>query len=151
MRDYKNIKAYRYADDLVVEVYQVTKKFPKEEIYGLTSQIRRAAISISSNIAEGASRQHHRDYLHFLYMARGSMSETEYLVHLARRLGYLNSSEFERINELCEEAAKTLYGLIQSVSKEVGPSSKSHVFVTIIPVFSLSLWSIVYRLWSSSG
>ncbi len=88
MRNFKNIKAFQLSDNLVVEVYKVTKYFPKEELYGLTSQLRRASLSVPTNIAEGASRQHKRDYLNFLYIARGSLAETEYLLHLANRLGY---------------------------------------------------------------
>ena len=118
MRDYKNIKAYQFANDLVIEVYKVTKDFPKEELYGLTSQLRRAAVSIPTNIAEGASRQHKRDYLHFLYIARGSSAETEYLLHLSNRLGYLRDKKFKEINSLKQEATKTLFGLISSVEKE---------------------------------
>lgn len=77
MRDYKNIKAYQLADDLVVEIYKATRNFPKQEQYGLTSQLRRAALSVPTNIAEGASRKHKPDYLHFLYIARASIAEVE--------------------------------------------------------------------------
>ncbi|MDP2939970.1 MAG: four helix bundle protein [Candidatus Omnitrophota bacterium] len=118
MRDYKNIKAYQFADDLAVEVYKITKDFPKEELYGLTSQLRRAAVSIPTNIAEGASRQHKRDYLRFLYIARGSSAETEYLLHLSHRLGYLSNEKFDKIDGLKQEAVKTVFGLISSVEKE---------------------------------
>lgn len=119
MRDYKNIKAYQRADDLAVEVYKATKSFPKEELYGLVSQLRRAAVSVPANIAEGASRQHKKDYLNFLYVARGSLAETEYLLHLSNRLEHLDSSTFDKIYYLKEEAAKTLFGLIGSVEKEL--------------------------------
>ncbi|MFC1753369.1 four helix bundle protein [Thermoproteota archaeon] len=119
MRDYKNIKAYKFADDLAVEIYKITKNFPREELYGLTSQLRRAAVSIAANIAEGASRQHKRDYLRFLYIARGSIAETEYLLNLSNRLGYLSSNEFNKIDNLRQETSKTLFGLIGSVEKEV--------------------------------
>jgi four helix bundle protein len=124
MRDYKNIKAYRFADDLAVEIYKVTRNFPKEEVYGLISQIRRAAVSIAANIAEGASRQHKRDYLHFLYISRGSIAETEYLLHLSNRLDYLANNEFNTIDVLRQETAKTLFGLIGSVEKETNFTSK---------------------------
>jgi len=78
-RDFKNIKAWQYADDLAVLVYDKTKSFPREEVYGITSQLRRASVSIPANIAEGASREHKREYLNFLYIARGSivMLQTE--------------------------------------------------------------------------
>src|SRR3989338_5525693 len=119
MRDYKNIRAFKEADELVVLVYKVTKDFPKDEVYGLTSQIRRAATSIPANIAEGASRQHKKDYLNFLYVARGSLAEAEYLLHLANKLGYLDDKGFEYTVSYKQSVAKTLYGLIESVGKEV--------------------------------
>ena len=68
MRNYKNIKAFQLADDLVMEIYKVTKHFPKEELYGLTSQLRRATLSVPTNIAEGASRKHKKDYMHYIYI-----------------------------------------------------------------------------------
>jgi four helix bundle protein len=83
MRDYTKIEAWRRADDLVVAIYEHTRKFPKEELYGLTTQLRRAALSVPANIAEGSARGSKRDYLHFLYIARGSLTETQYFVHLA--------------------------------------------------------------------
>jgi four helix bundle protein len=117
MRNYKNIKAYQLADKLVVEIYKVTKQFPKEELYGLVSQMRRAAVSIPTNIAEGASRQHEKDYLHFLYIARGSAAEVEYLSGLADKLGYLNHRDHEQISLKAEEVAKVLVGLIRAIQK----------------------------------
>jgi len=117
-RDFKNIKAWQYADDLAVLVYSKTRSFPKEELYGITSQLRRAAISVPTNIAEGAGREHKREYLHFLYVARGSIAEAEYLLHLSRRVGYLEDNEYKKVEELREETAKTLQGLINSVKKE---------------------------------
>lgn len=118
MRDYKNIKAFQLADNLVLEIYGATKAFPKEELYGLISQIRRSVVSVPANIAEGASRQHKRDYLHFLYIARGSLSETEYLLGLSNKLGYLNMEEFKNTDVLAQNVMKTLCGLIHSVEKE---------------------------------
>ena len=94
MRDYMKIEAWRLADDLTVAVYEHTRFFPKEEIYGLTSQLRRTAYSVPANVVEGALRESKKDYLHFLYIARGSLAETH---HLARRLGYLSVDEAERL------------------------------------------------------
>lgn len=119
MRDYKNIKAYQLADSLVIEVYKTTKSFPKEETYGLISQLRRAAVSVPTNIAEGASRQHTKDYANFLYIARGSLVETEYLLCLSNKLGYLGNQSFEIIDISRKNAAKTLFGLIEAVTKEI--------------------------------
>jgi len=118
-RDFKKIKARQYADDLAVPVYSKTKSFPREELYGITSQLRRAAVSVPTNIAEGAGREHKREYVHFLYVARGSIAETEYLLHLAKRLEYLQNNEYKELEYLRKKAAKTLHGLINSVKKRV--------------------------------
>jgi four helix bundle protein len=119
MRDYKNIKAYQLADSLVLDIYKATKDFPQDELYGLTSQLRRAAVSVPANVAEGSSRQHKRDYLNFLYTSRGSLAETGYLLELSRKLEYLSKEEFKKIEEARLEASKTLHGLICAVAKEV--------------------------------
>lgn len=117
-RDFKNIKAWQYADDLTAMVYSKTKTFPREELYGITSQLRRAIVSVPANIAEGANRKHKKEYLQFLYIAKSSMAETEYFLHLSRRLGYLEENDYKILGQLQEQAAKTLYGLITSVGKE---------------------------------
>ncbi len=134
MRDYLKIKAFQHADDLALRVYGLTRKFPREELYGLTAQLRRAVVSAPANIAEGASRQHRRDYLHFLYIARGSMVEAGYLLYLATRLGYATPKEFEEIDRLREEAAKTLFGLMSSVEKELSgvPTSLATVAWAVV-------------------
>lgn len=119
MRNYKNITAFQLADDLTLEIYKVTKKFPNEETYGLITQLRRAIVSVPTNIAEGASRQHKKDYLNFLFISRGSLAEVEYLLSLANKLGYIEKKDFENLEEKKQFAAKTLYGLIESVKKEV--------------------------------
>lgn len=117
-RDFRNIKAWKNADDLATLIYSVTKTFPKEELYGLTSQIRRAAVSIPANIAEGAARKNTKEYLQFLYIAQGSASELEYLLHLSKRTGYLKDSEYDKLEDLREQTAKMLYGLISYIEKE---------------------------------
>ena len=117
-RNFRNIKAWQHADNLAVSVYSKTKSFPREELYGITSQLRRASVSAPTNIAEGANREHEKEYLNFLYAARGSIAETEYLLHLSRRLGYLNDDEYNKLENLRKEAAKTLQGLITAVKKD---------------------------------
>src|SRR5437868_14348827 len=114
MRDYTKIEAWRLADDLTVAVYERTRSFPKEEIYGLTSQLRRAAYSVPANIVEGSSRESKRDYLHFLYIARGSLSETQYFIHLAGRLGYLSLDEADRLHSQTKQTFGCLHGQIQA-------------------------------------
>src|SRR5713226_889329 len=120
MRDYTKIEAWRLADDLTVGVYERTRSFPKEEIYGLTSQLRRASYSVPANIVEGSSRESKRDYLHFLYIARGSLSETQYFIHLARRLGFLSDAEADKFHTQTKQTFGCLHGLIQAVERETG-------------------------------
>jgi four helix bundle protein len=119
MRDYTRILAWQKADDLTVAVYEGTRTFPREETYALTSQLRRAAYSVPANIVEGSSRASKKDYLHFLYIARGSLNETRYFLHLSRRLGYLSDSVHSQLGAQAEETARTLTGLIKAVEKEV--------------------------------
>ena len=118
MRDYTKIQAWRLADDLAVMIYGNTQSFPREELYGITSQLRRAAVSVAANIAEGAARETLRDYLHFLYMARGSLMETKYFIHLCRRLGLLPPSAADRLNEHLGHCFGCLHGLIHAVEHE---------------------------------
>jgi len=125
MRDYRKIEAWRLGDDLTVSLYELSRVFPKEEVYGLTSQLRRAAYSVPANIAEGSSRESKRDYLRFLYIARGSLSEAQYFIHLARRLGYASNTESERLEAQARQAFACLHGLIQSVEREAGPLAKT--------------------------
>lgn len=106
------------ADDLAVAVYEVSKGFPREEIYGITSQIRRAASPVAANIAEGASRESAKDYAHFLQIARRSLAETQYFLHLARRLGYLENAQAGQVEALAKEAFACLHVLILAVRKE---------------------------------
>jgi len=129
MRDYTKIQAWKLADDLTVVIYEQTQDFPKEEIYGLTSQLRRAAFSIPANIAEGSARESKRDYLHFLYISRGSLMETKYFIHLSRRLGYLGDEDFRRLDELAGRTFACLQGLIQAVGRNAGmPEYRFHFY-----------------------
>ena len=130
MRDYRKIGAWKLADDLTVAVYEVTRQFPTEERYGLTSQLRRAAYSVPANIAEGSSRESKKDYLHFLYIARGSLSETQYFIHLAQRLKYLNAADGARLEADIKSAFACLHGLIEAVESESGKLGKTVALLT---------------------
>jgi four helix bundle protein len=105
-RYFRNIKAWKYADDLVLSIYSVTKCFPKEEIYGITSQLRRSAVSVAANIAEGATRQNKKEYLHFLYIAKASLAEVDYLLHLSERLKYITESNCCSVENLDKKLLK---------------------------------------------
>jgi four helix bundle protein len=118
MRDFRKIKAWQLADDLAVAVYDVSKSFPREEIYGITSQLRRAASSVAANIVEGASRESFKDYAHFLQIARGSLAEAQYFLHLAKRLSYLDDAQAGRVEALAKETFACLHGLILAVRSE---------------------------------
>jgi four helix bundle protein len=141
MRDYTKIEAWKLADDLTVAVYERTRQFPKEEIYGLTSQLRRASYSVPANIVEGSSRESKKDYLHFLYISRGSLSETQYFIHLARRLGYLSDPEADALREQTKRTFACLHGLIRAVEKEAGKLGKIVATMTSLLVLGLARWS----------
>src|SRR5436190_6837742 len=120
MRDYTKIEAWKLADDLTVAIYECTRSFPKDEVYGLTAQLRRASYSVPANIVEGSSRESKKDYLHFLYIARGSLSETQYFIHLAGRLGYLSPDQVAALITQTKQVFGCLHGLIGAVEKEAG-------------------------------
>jgi four helix bundle protein len=141
MRDYTKIEAWKLADDLTVAVYERTRLFPKDEVYGLTSQLRRASYSVPANIVEGSSRESQKDYLHFLYIARGSLSETQYFIHLARRLGYLPADQADDLHSQTKQAFGCLHGLIRVVEKEAGKLNKVIAAATSLLVIGLARWS----------
>lgn len=111
MNQYKNLKVWQKAVALATEVYRVTGSFPKEETYGLTSQIRRSVVSIASNIAEGAGRGYDKEFSQFLNIAYGSACELETQLIIARNLNYLSEPEFKAFEKDLEEIQKMIYGL----------------------------------------
>jgi four helix bundle protein len=116
MRDHRNLRAFQLADELALLVYRETAGFPREELFGLTSQIRRAAVSVASNIAEGCGRSTDTDFLRFLDMANGSLRELQYQISLAQRLGYLPpQSLLIDDNSILFETGRVLHGLIRSM------------------------------------
>ncbi|MFW6123039.1 MAG: four helix bundle protein, partial [Thermodesulfobacteriota bacterium] len=104
--------------DLVTEIYRVTQNFPKEEIFGLISQLRRAAVSVPSNIAEGQGRLTEKEFRQFLGNARGSLAEVETQVIIANDLGFLDDQDFQNLSAKITEVARVLNGLISSVISE---------------------------------
>lgn len=114
---FEDLIVWQKSQDYAVEIYQVTKEFPKEEIFAMTSQLRRAASSISANIAEGYGRESKKDKLHFYTIAYGSMLETKNFLYLAKRLGYIEESKLEDLLVLSIDCQKLLNALKTSLRR----------------------------------
>jgi four helix bundle protein len=119
---YRDLRVWQKATDLVVASYELTKQFPPSELYGVISQIHRAAVSIPANIAEGHGREHLGDYLHHLSIVNGSLMELETHFLLAGRLGYLKAEPMNKLLDQTAEVGRMLAGLIRSL-KNSRPSS----------------------------
>lgn len=115
IQHYRQLYVWQKAMDLAVSSYEITNRFPRSELFGLTSQIRRAAASIPANIAEGHSRAHTREFLNHLSMARGSLSELETHFTLSQRVGRISELELDQCLSLCEEIGRMLMGLRKSL------------------------------------
>jgi len=119
MESYQELEVWKKAIELVTDIYRITKTFPNEEIYALTSQVRRAAISVPANIAEGWGRNMTKEYIQFLRIARGSLLEVETHLIVSRNLQYLNDQPFGIILQKIQEINKMLNSLINSLSKRL--------------------------------
>ncbi len=117
MRDHRKLRAFELADELTLSIYRYTASFPNDERFGLTSQMRRAAVSIASNIVEGCARNTQADYLRFLDIAHGSARELDYQISLAKRLGYIEQKNAELLEAQSVETCKVLNALIASLRK----------------------------------
>jgi len=115
MGGHRDLKAWQHAKTLAVECAKATRRFPPEEQVALGDQLRRAAYSAALNIAEGAARTSSRDYRRFLDTARASLKEVDAILEIARELGYVDGSSCARLEARCDEASKTLYGLIRAI------------------------------------
>jgi four helix bundle protein len=118
MRDHTKLRVFELGDEVAVLIYRVTAGFPKEESYGLTSQMRRAAVSVPSNIVEGCARDSQADYLRFLHIAFGSLRELHYQVSLSKRLGFLRNQDSALIEPKIVETEKVLNGLIRALRND---------------------------------
>ena len=112
---FRSLDLYKKADLLVLCIYRVTKKFPRDEIFGLTSQMRRASVSVVANIVEGYGRRTANDKSQFYYIARGSLHEVEYYIDLALRLDYLDKEAHSELKTLRDDVGKLLKGFIYSL------------------------------------
>jgi four helix bundle protein len=123
IKSYRDLRVWERAMDLVAASYKLTELLPKSEVYGLTAQIRRAAVSIPANIAEGHGREHLGDYLHHLSVANGSLMELETHFLIANRLAYLGTSEIEVPLELSGEVSRMLAGLTKKLKARQAPNT----------------------------
>ena len=113
---FKDLKVWQRSKSLTVKIYTVTKNFPKEEVYGMTNQLRRAAVSIPSNIAEGHRRGYNKEFIQYLKVARGSLAEVETQVIVSGEINYIDGNIAEEISKEIEEIGKMINGLINSLS-----------------------------------
>ena len=118
MKTHKDLDAWKNAINLVLKVYQITEKFPKQEMYGLTNQIRRAAVSIPSNIAEGAARKYNKEFIQFLYVSQGSLSELETQLILSEKLEFISSEIFEDLDQDMKVIRSQISGLISYLTNK---------------------------------
>jgi four helix bundle protein len=118
---YRDLVVWQRAMDFVADCYRATARFPKTEVYGLSSQLQRAAVSVPSNIAEGQGRAHTREFLHHLSIARGSLCEAETQLQLAERLGYLLQPELQPLLASAAEIGRLLNGLMNALERKLPP------------------------------
>ena len=121
---YSDLKVWQKSMDLAVSIYESVKLLPREELYGLSDQMRRAVVSIPSNIAEGHQRSATKDYIRFLYIAKGSLGELETQIILSERLGYFDKVKTGQLYSQCEEVGRMLSGLINSLQKKLSNNTE---------------------------
>jgi four helix bundle protein len=119
---FRDLKVWQRAMDLVEEIYKISRVFPADERFGLTAQVRRAIVSVPSNIGEGARRKRRKAFLHHLDVALGSQAEVEVQIEIARRLHFVSATEYGCLQPRIEEVGKMLNGLINSLQDEDGQS-----------------------------
>jgi len=112
---YKDLKVWQKADALALAVYEVSKTFPKDELYGLTSQLRRAALSVPTNIVEGYARKGDKELARFINFSIGSLAETEYLLRFACKLGYISDGDFQKVESIRAEVGKLLWSFYKKL------------------------------------
>jgi four helix bundle protein len=118
MKDFRQLKVWERSHQLALAVYKATKEFPKEELYGLTSQLRRSSMSAPTNIAEGCGLNTDKGFARFLQIAMGSASETEYQLLLAYDLGFLNKAQYDKLNSDVTEVKRMLASLLKTLRAE---------------------------------
>jgi four helix bundle protein len=123
MKDFRELLVWEKAHRLTLDVYRVTQRFPREELYGLTSQLRRSCASIAANLAEGCCRATDADFARFVQTSMGSASETDYHLLLARDLGYVEPTEYQNLLGSVTEVKRMLAALLQALHKPIRATS----------------------------
>ncbi len=118
VRDYKDLLVWQQGIELVDKIYLITDKFPKQELYGLTNQMRRSAVSIPSNISEGFVRNHSREYIQFLYIALGSCAELDTQLVIAKNRNYVTQGKYSELTEYINHEIRMLVSLINSIQRK---------------------------------
>jgi len=116
IRSYEDLKIWQRSISLSQNIYRITRNFPREEIYGLTSQLRRCAVSVPSNIAEGQARQHTKEFIQFLYQARGSLAELDTQLIIAKEVGYLSEESLAPLRAEISEIRKMIHALVRKLT-----------------------------------
>jgi four helix bundle protein len=123
IKNYKDLDVWKLSIDLVKDIYELTKNFPRDEKFGIVMQMRRSAISIPSNIAEGKTRQHVKEYIQFLYVALGSCSELETQIIICKELKFMQDSSVVKILEIIDHVSRMLRNLVKSLSDNRKPTT----------------------------
>ncbi len=119
VRTHKDLEVWKLSIDFVTEIYAITKSYPKEEQFGITNQIRRAAVSVPSNIAEGAGRRSDKEFLQFLYIALGSVQEIDTQLLISLNLEFISKSDYDNLMTKLNQISKMLFGLIKSIKQKL--------------------------------
>ncbi|PTS92920.1 four helix bundle protein [Flavobacterium sp. HMWF030] len=119
MKPHKKLNSWIKSFEFVKEIYLVTRQFPAEEKFGITSQIRRASVSVPVNIAEGAARKGLKEFIHFLHISLGSLSELDTLILLSKELNFITDKNFEQLIEKLDVIGKLIYGLIKNLESRL--------------------------------
>ena len=119
LKSYEDLLVYQKADALALNVYLLANKFPKTELYGLTSQLRRSILSVPANIVEGFARKGQKEFIQFLYISLASLAESEYYIKFAFKLDFIDQAERDKILEMTLEVGKMLTGLIKSLKSKI--------------------------------
>jgi len=125
IQDYKDLKVWQMGIEIVDKVYSITDSFPKDELYALTSQMRRAAVSIPSNIAEGFARRHTKEYKQFLSISLGSCAELNTQLIIAHRRNYVIKEKLDELSEAIDHEARTLATLINKLGRNPSPETRA--------------------------